>query len=377
MGSAHLKCIADGNVDGMVVGAVCDIDGEKRRFSKKEYPDIPVFENYGELLEKADIDAVIIAVPHPLHSKISISAFEYGKHVLVEKPVDISVTNAKRLNEAAKSSGRVFGIMLNQRTNGLFLKARELIKSGGLGELKRCVWIITNWYRTDCYYASGGWRATWQGEGGGVLINQAPHNLDLWQWICGLPKSVTAFCNAGKFHNIEVEDEATIYAEYENGATGVFITSTGDLPGTNRLEISGTKGKIVLENGLLKHWRLKEDERSICKNALTEFVKADCEYLEYTCEKESGHRGILQNFANAALFGEELIASGYEGINELMLSNAAYFSQWTGNKKISLPFDEAEFDRLMQEKRSYERKKNSEPHFSPLKSYDQRWKTNW
>ena len=155
-----------------------------------------------------------------------------------------------------------------------------------------------------------------------MLLNQAPHNLDIWQWLCGKPSAVTAFCNVGKFHNIEVEDEATIYTEYENGATGVFITSTGDCPGTNRLEITGTRGKIVLENGLLKLWKLKEDERDICKNSVEGFVTPETEYSEFTAEREEAHAGILKNFAGAILYGEELLSPGYDGINELTISNA-------------------------------------------------------
>ena len=252
-----------------------------------------------------------------------------------------------------------------------------LKNEGELGKLKRSVWIITNWYRTQSYYDSGEWRATWRGEGGGVLLNQAPHNLDIWQWICGMPSAVTAFCNAGKFHNIEVEDEATIYAEYKNGATGVFITSTGDCPGTNRLEITGTRGKLVLENGILKLWKLNEDERDICKNATEGFVSPETEYSEFSAEREEAHAGILKNFAGAILHGEELLSPGYDGINELMISNAAYLSQWTGNSRIPLPFDTAEFDRLLKEKQKSSEIKEKTVKKSTDKSCGERWQINW
>ena len=289
MGSAHLRMITGGNIPDMTVTAVCDIDTKKLNAARNTYPALRVFEDYTDLLKNSDTNAVIIAVPHPLHAKIAIEAFKYGKHVLVEKPLDITVSAAEKLCAAARKSGKVFAVMFNQRTNGLFREARRIVNSGELGELKRSVWIITNWYRTQSYYDSGSWRATWAGEGGGVLLNQAPHNLDIWQWICGSPSAVTAFCSVGKFNNIEVEDEATIYAEYENGATGVFITSTGDCPGTNRLEITGTRGKIVLENGLLKLWKLKEDERDICKNSVEGFVTPETEYSEFTAEMEEAH----------------------------------------------------------------------------------------
>ena len=377
MGSAHLRMITGGNIPDMTVTAVCDIDTEKLNAARNTYPALRVFEDYTDLLKNSDTNAVIIAVPHPLHAKIAIEAFEYGKHVLVEKPIDITVSAAEKLCAAARKSGKVFAVMFNQRTNGLFREARRIVNSGELGELKRSVWIITNWYRTQSYYDSGSWRATWRGEGGGVLLNQAPHNLDIWQWICGMPSAVTAFCNAGKFHNIEVEDEATIYAEYKNGATGVFITSTGDCPGTNRLEITGTRGKLVLENGILKLWKLNEDERDICRNSVEGFVEPETEYSEFTAEKEEAHAGILKNFAGAILYGEELLSPGYDGINELTISNAAYLSEWTGNKKVTLPFDTAEFDRLLKEKQISSEIKEKIVKKSTDKSCGKRWQVNW
>lgn len=377
MGSAHLRMITGGNIPDMTVTAVCDIDTKKLNAARNTYPALSVFEDYTDLLKNSDTNAVIIAVPHPLHAKIAIEAFKYGKHVLVEKPLDITVSAAEDLCAAAEKSGKVFAIMFNQRTNGLFCKAREIVKSGELGEIKRSVWIITNWYRTQSYYDSGTWRATWRGEGGGVLLNQAPHNLDIWQWICGSPTAVTAFCNVGKFHNIEVEDEATIYAEYENGATGVFITSTGDCPGTNRLEITGTRGKTVLENGTLKLWKLGEDERDICKNATEGFVSPETEYSEFTAEREDAHAGILKNFTGAILYGEELLSPGYDGINELMISNAAYLSQWTGNSRIPLPFDTALFDSELSKKQQDSVIKESAAVSTNDKSCGGRWQVKW
>ena len=376
IGSAHLSCIYQNQVEGMAVKAVCDIDSGRLDTVKHNYPDIELYDNYNSMLEKADINAVLIATPHPFHCDMAQSALEKGMHILVEKPIDITVSKAKAINEYAIKSGKVFGIMFNQRTNGLFAKAREIVNSGELGELKRSVWIITNWYRTQSYYDSGSWRATWSGEGGGVLLNQAPHNLDIWQWICGMPKSVIAFCNVAKYHDIEVEDEATIYIEYENGATGVFITSTGEFPGTNRLEISGTKGKIVIENRVFKHWKLKTDEREICKTSKESFCNIEYDYSEYRIESESAHKGILQNFANAILHGEKLLAPGIEGINELTISNAAYLSQWGNNIRINLPFDNERFDMLLRE-RMMNSKLGIGGNNIISKTYNQRWQVQW
>lgn len=378
MGSAHLSCLKNGDIKNAVVVAACDNDDAKCKEIAEKYPDIHVFNSAEELIDSGEIEAVIIATPHKFHSDIATYALQKGINVLVEKPVDITVTKAKVLNEIAQKSGKVFGIMFNQRTNSLFCKARDIVKSGELGKLKRSVWIVTNWYRTQAYYDSGDWRATWSGEGGGVLLNQAPHNLDIWQWICGMPIKVRAICEVAKYHDIEVEDDAIINATFPNGATGTFITSTGECPGTNRLEISGTLGKIVLENNLLKWWKLSQNEEDVRLNSKDSFTVIDTEYLELQpTAEETAHKGILQNFTNAVLFGEELIAPGFDGINELTISNAAYLSAWNNGKEIDIPFDTKEFDKLLSV-----RIKNSTHNKSVSKTlssegYSARWDVRW
>lgn len=379
MGSAHANCIGNGEIDGMVLAAVCDLDPKRTEKYRGNDSKIAVCRDYRELLQSGTVDAVLIAVPHRLHAQIAIEALEAGLHVLSEKPVDIRVSQAERLNEVAEKSGKVFGIMFNQRTNPLFQKAKEIVQSGQLGELKRSVWIVTNWYRTQRYYDSGDWRATWAGEGGGVLLNQAPHNLDLWQWICGMPVSVIGYCGVAKYHDIEVEDDATILVHYANGATGTFITSTGEYPGTNRLEISGELGKLVLENGVLKQWKLKTSEREICRTSEQGMPKPEVEYSEIVQEgKEPAHKGILQNFANAVLYGEELLAPGTDGINELTISNATYLSSWQGNREITLPFDTTEFDQFLEEKkRGSVWREETVREAGESTEYKERWQVNW
>lgn len=378
MGSAHAACIAENEIDGMALTAVCDINTKKLTAFFEKYSNVKCYESYEKLFEDKVCDAVIIAVPHTLHAEIAVKAFHHGLNVMLEKPADISVSRVKKLNDAAKKSGKVFSVMFNQRTNPLFAKAREIVKSGELGELKRTTWIITNWFRTQSYYDSGDWRATWSGEGGGVLLNQAPHNLDLWQWICGMPESVTAFCDIAKYHNIEVEDDATIFTRYKNGATGVFMTSTGEYPGTNRLEISGDLGKIVLENGVLKRYKLKEPISEVIANSKQGFAQIDYYYEEFKQEKpETAHKGILQNFANAVLSGEELIAPGIDGINELTISNAAYLSEWQGNREITLPFDSELFDSLLAEKAKQSKHRAADSEKSGNTTYLPRWQVRW
>lgn len=379
MGWAHAESIAGGEIEGMYLAAVCDINQEKTKKFCASHKEVAVYTDFSALLEDVNISAVLIATPHPLHAEMAICAFDKGLHVLLEKPSDISVSKVRQLNDKAEKSGKVFGIMFNQRTNPLFKKAREIVRSGMLGELKRSVWIVTNWYRTQSYYDSGNWRATWAGEGGGVLMNQAPHNLDLWQWICGMPISVTAFCNIAKYHNIEVEDDVTILAKYKNGAMGTFITSTGEYPGTNRFEISGSKGKLVLENGLLKWWQLKTSEREVCFTSSESFAKIEYEYIEIKQEMpESAHKGICQNFANAILNGDDLLAPGSDGIYELMISNVAYLSEWKGNISIDIPFDEADYDEILKIKAEHsEHNKKVGKEGEKNNGYKTRWQVNW
>jgi len=377
IGFAHASCIFQNKIPGMELVAVCDCDALRKAEAEIHLPGVPFYADYRDLLNNAQVDAVIVAVPHPMHGQIAIDAFEAGKHVLVEKPMEITASRARQLCEAAGKSGRQFGIMFNQRTGELFQKARELVRSGKLGDLERTVWIVTNWYRTQHYYDSGAWRATWTGEGGGVLMNQAPHQLDLWQWICGMPESVTAFCDTAKFHRIEVEDDATIFARFPGGATGVFITSTGEYPGTNRLEITLTKGKLVLEDNTLKWWELETDAHTVSKQSENSFERIPMTYQELRPEGGStGHAAILQNFANSILYGEELLAPGCDGLHEVLLQNAAYLSAWTG-ESITLPFDEARYDALLEQHRKTSSAASQATSKKANTDYHERWQINW
>ncbi len=347
MGGGHFQNIIGGKCPSVEVTSVCDID-PKKIADISPNGSIKCFTDYSEMLDSGVSDAVLIAVPHYDHPTIAIQCFKRGIHVLTEKPAGVYARQVREMNEIAEKTGVKFGIMFNLRTNPIYKKAREIVQSGSLGEPKRLVWIVTNWYRTQAYYDSGDWRATWNGEGGGVLLNQAPHNLDLWQWIFGMPKRVRAFCSTGKYHNIDVEDEATIYGEYENGATAVFISTTGEAPGTNRLEVSGDLGKIVVEQGKLKWWKLAVPEREFCFASPDGFVSPETEYEEFTEPESDGRPQVVEAFAQAILNGTEMVANGSEGINSLSISNAAYLSSWTGDW-ASIPTDEALFEKYLVE----------------------------
>ncbi|WP_151734008.1 Gfo/Idh/MocA family protein ['Paenibacillus yunnanensis' Narsing Rao et al. 2020] len=351
MGRAHAVSLL-GEVKGAELTAVCDVNPQQLEWAAEKLPEhVQRFSTAEEMFGSGSIDAVFIATPHYDHPPLAIEALRRGYHTLIEKPAGVYTKAVQEMNEAAARSDRKFGIMYNQRTNPLYQKLRELILSGELGEIRRTNWIITNWYRSQSYYNSGGWRATWAGEGGGVLLNQDPHQLDLWQWTTGMmPVRVRAFCHFGKYREIEVEDDVTAYVEYANGATGLFVTTTGEAPGTNRFEITGDNGKIVVEDGKLTFWRLRTPEPVFNREYTGGFGSPEC----WKCEipvtgKEGNHRAILLNFTNAILHDEPLLAPGEEGIHGLTLSNAMYLSAWTDNW-VDLPIDADLFHEHLMEK---------------------------
>lgn len=349
MGFTHLGFFQNGKVHNGVVTAIADVNPEKLEAAKKELSGTYVcFASGEELIDKADVDAVIIAVPHYSHPPLSIRALKKGLNVVCEKPAGAYTGQVKELNAVAARSKGLFTMMYNQRTNPLYIKMRELVAGGEIGDIRRVNWIITNWFRTQFYYDSGSWRATWKGEGGGVLMNQCPHQLDLLQWICGMmPEKVRAFCHFGKWHDIETEDDVTAYFEFPNGATGAFITSTGDAPGTNRFEILGSRGKVVCEKDELTVCRLNGDLQEFLSSAQDGFATP-----AYTTEviRQSGevpqHVGILNNFANAVLGLEPLYVDGREGIKCVELINSMLLSAWQ-NRTVSIPVNDDEyFDEL-------------------------------
>ncbi len=362
MGSSHLKFIMDGLTPQITLAAVAERMETRRRKAREIIPqDISVYEEGSELIAAGICDAVLIATPHYQHPGLAIQAFKRGLHVMCEKPAGVYTLDVREMIKQADLHPQLsFGMMFNQRTNPLYIKMHEMISSGQLGELKRVNWIITDWYRTQYYYDSGAWRATWAGEGGGVLLNQCPHQLDLLQWLCGMPARVRAFLHEGKWHDIEVEDDVTAYLEYSNGATGVFITTTGDAPGTNRLEVTGTLGKLVCENDELIFHRLGVDEREWCVTAKQGFAVPPVEVIRIETDSSSPqHVGVLNAFASNILHGSPLVADGREGIKGLMLSNAMHLSSWT-DKMVSLPFDEEEYLALLNLRRASSRIKEDQ-----------------
>jgi len=352
IGTGVIASLHMGNIEktkNAKLTAVCDVDLEKAKTAGKKY-NCKVFNDHKKLLREKACDAVMIATPHYFHTTIGIDALNAGHHVLVEKPISVHKADCERLIATHKKNKKlVFAAMFSMRTDPHYKKIKQLIDSGELGPLIRVTWILTNWFRTDVYFASGSWRATWKGEGGGALLNQCPHQLDLFQWLCGMPKKVHGFCGIGKRHNIEVEDEVTAYMEYKNGATGVFITSTGEAPGTNRLEIAGERGKVVLENDTLTFIRNEIPANKFIKTSKKTFATPDVWNITIPINGNGGqHAEILQNFVDAILTKEKLIAPAEEGIHSVELGNAILYSSMT-KKPVEMPLNSRAYEKMLKE----------------------------
>lgn len=366
-GGAYAEFLAAGKVNQMELGAICDIDPTKKQWALEKYPEVPYYENYIEMMESGNVDAIVTCVPHYLHPEMGIEALKRNIHALVEKPAGVYTKQVKELNEFASTKPELtFGIMFNQRTNPLYQKLKEWIDSGEIGSIRRTNWIITTWWRPQGYYDQSAWRATWEGEGGGVLVNQAPHQLDLLQWICGMPTKVYSNAKYGYQRNISVEDEVTAMFDYGNGATGVFITCTHDVLGTDRFEILGDKGKIIVEDSkkvTIKRLLKPEPEMSNSmdmSDVMRIFMNTDTsdiyneEVIEFQSVWGGQHIAVMENFAAHIIDGTPLLAPGSDGIHGVTLANAIHLSSWLG-REVELPLDEdlylAELNRKIAEEK--------------------------
>lgn len=343
MGQKHARAISGGKIPGMQLTAVADALPGPVEALCQEVEGLQGYTDALAMIRSKTLDAVIIATPHFSHTPLGIAAFEAGLHVLVEKPISVHKADCEHLLEASKKSDGLFAVMFNRRADPQFQKVKHLITSGELGKINRMNWIVTDWFRSEAYYRSGDWRATWAGEGGGVLLNQCPHQLDLWQWLFGVPQRIRAFCRFGRFHDIEVEDDVTAFLEYEDGATGVFITSTGETPGTNRLEIAGERGRLLVENNQIHFLRNTVETTEFSRTTDSRFGRPDVwEVTIPYVENPYQHREVLINFSEAILQGKPLLAPGEEGIYSVEMGNAMLLSTWE-DRAIELPLDSALF----------------------------------
>lgn len=347
MGQAHMRNVK--NTKRVKLAAICDMNAEAVKRLSEEHG-VKGFTDANEMFKSGLIDAVMIATPHYSHTPLTLAAFEAGIHVLCEKPIAVHKADAEIMLEAHKKHPELkFAAMFNCRTLPPFKKLKELIDSGEIGKIQRVNWIITTWFRSQSYYNSGTWRATWKGEGGGVLLNQCPHQLDLFQWLFGMPEKVQAFCGIGKYHNIEVEDEVTAFMEFKNGATGIFITSTAEAPGTNRLEVTCERGRIVLEDNKIRFDRTTESVPEFLKTSKSPFGTPETWKIEIPVADNpaSMHQIVIENFVNSILDGVPLTAPGEEGIRSVELGNAMLYSAMK-KVPVQMPLDGKAYKDMLQ-----------------------------
>jgi predicted dehydrogenase len=339
MGKTHRANLRAGRVKGMELTAICD----RREFLPEREDGEMQCTEYEDMIRSGLIDAVLIATPHYFHTTMGIAALEAGLHVMVEKPLSVHKADCERLIAAHQKEDQVFAAMFQLRTDPVYRQIKSLIEEGELGEIRRVLWDCTDWFRTESYYASGGWRATWKGEGGGVLLNQCPHNLDLFQWLFGMPQTVSGFCQFGRYHDVEVEDDVSAYFRYANGTHATFVTSTGEAPGRNLLQVSGERGMLTLEGRTLKFFRNRTPMKQFSDECPSGFSKPECWPVDMPVDGGGAtHIAVLQNFTNAILHDEKLIAPASEGIRSIELANAILLSTWR-NGPVTLPIDSAEY----------------------------------
>jgi len=313
---------------------------------------VPGFYGYQQLVDSGACEAVLIATPHPFHAPIALYAIEHGLHVLSEKPIAVTVGEADQMIAAAARAGVTLGVMFQTRTDPHVRRAHQLLAEGAIGRVYRSVMIANHWYRTQAYYNSGAWRGTWKGEGGGILMNQSPHSLDMFIWLGGKPSRVQSRVDT-RLHRIRVEDTVEAMLDYEEGHTGWLYTTTAEWPGENHYEFTGDRGKLVLQDRSLRLYRMSKSIQEETETGAT-WGKPEGEWE--TVEVESGptgHSRVVQQFARAIRLGEPLIATGEDGRNSLELANALLLSGYRG-KSVALPLDRAEYDQFLAEKRATE-----------------------
>lgn len=301
------------------------------------------FTSYRELHRSGLVEAVLIASPHHTHADIAADALAAGLHVLLEKPIARHLAEGQQLLASGLAPGQHFAVMLNQRMNPAHQQLKQLLEERRLGRLQRINWICTPWFRTQAYYGSAKWRGTWAGEGGGLLMTLCLHQLDILQWLCGLPSSVHAFGAFGKHHEIEVEDEITAYLQFPDGASGVFVGSSGESPGTNRLELVGTGGRVLLNDGTLSFLENETPSDEFIRTSDDGWAqpKTRIVNLPVGAVREGGHSRIMRNFARAIRERETLLTPATAGLGSLELAGALLLSMFQ-KRAVELPLDAAE-----------------------------------
>lgn len=334
---------------GVEVVGVSDVNVDAAR-SRAEEIGCPYFRDHRDLLNRTRPDAVAVLAPHPLHAPLAIDCLDAGAHVLVEKPIAVDVAGADRMIEAAQRNKRLLAVNLQHRTRSEVRTAKKLIGDGRLGDVQR-VQLTAIWTRPAFYYRMGGWRGTWRGEGGGILMNQSPHNLDVICHLAGQPRRVMAW-NRNLFHQIEAEDTSVAMLEWANGAVGTLLVSTAQIGEAERMEFGGTHGVLLLARGGLEFVESGQDVRAFLAESQNPFGKPELEARDITLEAGTGdHAAIYANFVDAVTNGTPLVAEGTEARMSLELANALIYSSMTG-QPVDLPLDRAAYAEMLDRLRS-------------------------
>lgn len=347
IGQQHIQHIQNA-VNQCQVTAICS----RQPVTIAGLNDAKHFSDYRQLIDSGLVDAVLVATPTMAHFEQASYALSKGLHVLIEKPIGLSCQEAEQLialhQNQPNAQQQVFALMLNQRTDPLFVAMKAQLDSGRIGTIQRTHWTMTNWFRPEVYFQVSDWRATWKGEGGGLLLNQCIHNLDIFQWICGLPCAVQSFCSFGKYHDIEVEDEATAYLQYSNGASGVFVGSTGEAPGINRFDIIGDRGTLSFDGERLQLISNSESTHAFSKTTRDMFGMPQSTTEDITPDRQvNQHAQVIQNFVDAIQVQAPLIAPAEQGLHSLALANAILLSSWQ-QKTVALPLNSAEYQQALE-----------------------------
>ena len=341
----HLAYIREGEVPGCEVTALCS----RQASPLSSESGLPHFNDYRQLIDSGLCNAVLVATPTFTHFEVGKAVLDAGLHLMMEKPIGLSVQEGEQLL-ARQTQEQVFALMLNQRADPLFTLIRDILQEGRIGPITRTQWTMTNWFRPEVYFQVSDWRATWRGEGGGLLVNQCIHNLDIFQWLCGMPEQVSAWCEFGKYHDIEVEDEATAYLRYAGGATGMFVGSTGEAPGVNRLDIIGDRGSLHFDGERLKQVLNSPATSDYNRDTRDMFGMPDTEVSDITPERSvNQHAHIMRNFVAAIQSGEELVAPAAQGLDSLALANSMLLSTWLG-APVNLPLDAAAYQTQLEQR---------------------------
>ncbi len=347
MGNGHADCTMN-KVEETELVAVCDTDKAVADARAEEYG-VKAFSSHEELLRSGLVDAITIATPHYDHPPIAVDAFNTGIHVMSEKPIGVTVGAADKMLAAAKESGLVFSVGYQRRFDPTVQAMKRVMESGRLGKIYRAMMIETH-FRSQAYYDSAGWRATWKGEGGGVLLNQSPHGIDIFMMLMGLPRRLQAVTRTYG-HHIEVEDEASAMLEWEGDIQGYYHTSTNEVPTRTIMEICGDNGKLVYNGGSAQLFLLEQPLSEYNKDSTKMWGHPEVaeEPMELPDIPVQGHEAVIRNFARAILFGEERMSPGEEGIDSLEFINATILSGGTG-KPVEFPVPRDEYEEFIQEK---------------------------